>query len=363
MADRRQVASIFLLIVLVLLAYASFQIAKVFIDFLLLALFLGFLSHPLYDRLHEKIKSRGLAAIITATVVTAIVVVPLTFLTIQLVSELSEILQTLRVSTVRGEFDALAGRLYEFFGAEYQSDADAGAGLLALLIPSVNDIFEAAASGLISAFAEGIVGSFVLLYVLYYAYVDGHKAVAAVRDILPMARAHTDRLFREIGQVLKAVFYGSVLTALMQAVLAGVGYSIFGVPNVVFWSAVTFVLALLPIIGPPLIWFPWGVVLLLQGETFNGFGLLVYSAIMVSTLDNFIRPKLIGEQARVHPTIILVGVLGGVAVFGFAGFLLGPLILAMFVSILQLYRREFAARPDRSLPLDLQTDRGGNGEG
>ncbi len=355
MADRKQVASIFVLIVLVLLAYASFQIAKVFLDFLLLALFLGFLSHPMYDWLNKKIKRRGLSAILTSIIVTSIVVIPLTLLTIQLVAELSNIVQGLSVSAVRTEFDQLAARLYTFFGAEYQSDADAGAGLLALLVPSASNLVENVASGLVGAFAKGAVGAFVLFYVLYYAYVDGHNAVDTVRDILPMARAHTDKLFGEIGQVLKAVFYGSVLTSLMQAVLAGIGYSLFGVPNVVFWSAMTFVFALLPIIGPPIVWFPWGIVLLLQGDTFAGVGLLIYSAIMVSTLDNFIRPKLIGDRARVHPVIILIGVLGGVAVFGVSGFLLGPLTLAMFVSIVQLYRKEFASgRRDQELPLPRQ---------
>jgi predicted PurR-regulated permease PerM len=357
MADRKQVASIFVLILLVLFAYASFQIAKVFIDFLLLALFLGFTSHPMYEWLNARIKRKNVAAFATSVIVTAIVVVPLTLLTIQLVSELTDIVKNLNASVVRTQFDALAGRLFTFFGAEYQSDAAAGSGLLAILIPSLNDMATSVSSNLVGALAKGVVGAFVLLYVLYYSYVDGNAAVRTVRDILPMARAHTDKLFREVGQVLKAVLYGTVLTALVQAVLAGIGYAIFGVPNVVFWSAMTFVFALLPIIGPPIIWFPWSIVLLLQDHTFAGVGLLIYSAIMVSTLDNFLRPKLIGDRARIHPVVILIGVLGGVAVFGFTGFLLGPLILAMFLTIVQLYRSEFASSArDNTLTLELDSD-------
>lgn len=351
--ERRNIAPIFLLALLVLLAYASFLLAKVFISALLLAIFLGYLSHPMYEFIRKFLRGKMVSALFTAFTVTALVVVPLTFLAIELVSELSIIIQKMRVSTVRAEFDALAAQLYNFFGAEYSSDADAGAGLLALLVPSINDTFEAAAAGLIGSLLEGIVGSFVLVYVLYYSYVDGDKAVDTIRDILPMARAHTDQLLREVGQVIKAVFYGSVLTSLLQAMLASIGYYLFGVDNIVFWGAITFVLALLPVIGPPLVWFPWGVILLLQGETFNGFGLLIYSAIMVSTLDNFIRPKLIGDRAKVHPVVILIGVLGGVVVFGFSGFLLGPLTLAMFVSIVQLYRKEFASTKEQRLPLGM----------
>ena len=352
--ERRNVAPFFLLAILVLMAYASFQIARVFLNYLLLAMFLGFLSHPMYVWLQRRIRSKGTSAAITSVAVTAIVVVPLTFLTIHLVTELSRIVQSLRVSTLRAEFDDLAARLYDFFGAQYDSNQEAGQLLLELILPKINQFAASTLEALPGALAGGIVGSFVLLYVLYYSYVDGERAVEVLRDIVPLQRAHADQLFREMGQVVKAVFYGTVLTASLQAVMAGIGFYLFGVPNVVFWTSITFVLALLPIIGPPLVWFPWGMVLLLQGDTFNGFGLLIYSAVMVSTLDNFIRPKLIGDRARVHPVVILVGVLGGVVVFGFSGFLLGPLTLAMFVSIVQLYRKEFATPRDRRLPLELE---------
>lgn len=339
--SKRTLSPWFLLALLVILAVVSFRIVGVFLNYILMGLFLAVVTHPVYDWLEGRIRMPGVASLLMVAGVTLLIFVPLAFLLVELVKELRNILTVLDPGTLRAQIEALSRR---FLGDWSVGDGGSGAGIVDVLVPSLNAFASQVASRILGALAEGTVGVFVMLYILYYSYHDGHRFVRSMGELLPLQDAHRDLIFREIENVIKAVMYGHILTALIQAILGGIGFWIFGVPNVIFWGVIMFILALLPVVGPPIVWVPWGVYLLLSGQTFQGIGLLVYSFIMVSTLDNVLRPKLIGDYAHIHPTVILVGVLGGIVVFGFSGLILGPLVLSIFVSILGVYRKEFAKR-------------------
>jgi predicted PurR-regulated permease PerM len=333
----------FLLALLVIVGWISLQIVGVFINYVLMGLFIAFITHPMYDWLAKRVRYTPLAAMLMVLSVTLVVLVPLAFLLIELVDELRGILRTLDVATLEAQFTEILARLLELFGQE-PGEPGTGPGLLDVIIPSLNAFISRFASNLLGVIAEGIIGTFVMLYVLYYGYTDGGRFLAAIREILPLQAKQRDLLIAEVGNVVQGVLYGHVLTAIVQAVLGGIGFYIFGVPNVVFWTALMFILSLLPVIGPPVVWLPWGIYLLLSGDTFNGIGLLIYSAIMVSSLDNILRPKFIGDRAHIHPVVVLLGVLGGLVVFGFSGLILGPLVLSIFVTIVDLYRTEFVSQ-------------------
>lgn len=340
MLSKRNLSPWFLLALVVLLGWLSVRIVGAFGDYVAIGLFLAYLTHPLYKRMLPKLRSRSLTAIALLLLIAVTVLVPLGFLIAQLVVELSQIAAALNVQNLEAILLDLEARVYERLG---QPPPEPGNGsVLATIVPTLNGLAAEATRGLVNVLAEGIIGIFVLLYVQYYATIDGERLLKWLHGTLPMQEAHRDLLFHDVGMVVKAVMYGQVLTALIQATLASFGYWVFGVPNVVFWGVITFILALLPVIGPPLVWAPWGAYLLILGRTFDGIGLLIYSAILVSTVDNIIRPKLIGSRAQVHPVVVLLGVLGGLAVFGFSGFILGPLVLSVFVTLLNVYRKEFA---------------------
>lgn len=345
MLSKRRLSPWFLLALVVLLAWLSLKIVAVFIDYVAIGLFLAYLTHPLYKRMLPTLRSRPVTAMTLLLLIGATVLVPLGFLIAELVQELTAIAASLNVQNLESVIRDIEVRLYEMVGAT-APDTEDGGGFLATVVPTLNDLAGEATRNLVSVLAEGVIGIFVLLYVQYYATIDGERLLRWAHGTLPMQEAHRDLLFHEVGLVIQAVMYGQVLTALIQATLAAFGYWIFGVPNVAFWGVITFILALLPVIGPPLVWAPWGAYLLIVGRTFDGIGLLVYSAILVSTVDNIIRPKLIGSRAQVHPVVVLLGVLGGLVVFGFSGFVLGPLVLSVFVTLLNVYRKEFAGAED-----------------
>ncbi len=342
--SKRRLSPYFLFALLLILAWTSFRVVAVFLDFVLVALFLAYLTFPGYQRILALVRRPQLASFFMVALVTILVVVPLGFLLVGLVNELRSILLNLNVDEMRAALDRLTGQLDARLGTGSADGTQPG--LLDTVVPSVSSMISGLGTRIIQVLAEGIIGVFVLLYVMYYTYTDGERLIDFLKELLPMQEGHREKLFHEVQLVTRAVMYGSVLTALIQAILGGIGFALFGIPNVIFWSFVMFILALLPLIGPPLVWAPWGIYLILAGDTFRGVGLLVYSFILVSTMDNILRPKLIGTRAQVHPVVILLGVLGGIAYFGFSGFILGPLVLSIFVTILDVYRKEFALKMD-----------------
>lgn len=343
--SKRRLSPWFLFGLLLVIGFVALRIAGPFLDYVLVALFLAYLTYPVYPWLSKWVRQPQIAAVLMLIIISVAVVVPMGFLVAELAKEMQQIgaaiggQQTDEIlERVRQAIANITGRDVEDPGSDpvinsIESNAQA------FVTNLVTDLFR--------ALAAGVVGIFVMLYVMYYAYLDGQRLVSFMKDILPMQEAHRDLMFHEIGLVTKAVMYGQVLTALIQAIIGGIGFWIFGVPNIVFWSVLMFVLALLPVIGPPLIWGPASAYLwFIEGDTFAGIGLAIYSAILVSTVDNIIRPKLIGARAHIHPVVVLLGVLGGIGVFGFSGLILGPLVLSIFVTILGVYRKEFATKFD-----------------
>ena len=142
----------------------------------------------------------------------------------------------------------------------------------------------------------------------------------------------------------QAVLYGQVMTAVIQGALGGIALFIFGVPNWIFWGAIMIIMAFLPVLGTPLIWVPAAVGLILDGEMARGVGLLIFGATIVMNIDNFIRPRLVSGRTKVHPVLILIGVLGGLKIFGFIGMLIGPLVLALLMALIKFYETAYVRR-------------------
>jgi predicted PurR-regulated permease PerM len=131
------------------------------------------------------------------------------------------------------------------------------------------------------------------------------------------------------------------MTAIIQGTLGTLGLLIFGVSNWLFWGAIMIVTAFIPLLGTPVIWVPAALSLIFGGHTARGIGLLIYGGTLVMNIDNFLRPKLMAGRTKIHPVLILIGVLGGLRVFGFVGLLAGPLVLALLVAFIKFYEHSY----------------------
>lgn len=339
----------FLFAILLLLGILAFRVVGVFLSYVLFGLFLAYLTFPVYALLRRRIKRPAVAAGTMLLLLTVAVFLPLSFVLGALLRQVQDLLASLSAADPQALLDAIAHRINLALGLPDEATTNPGSNLVNDVYDSVQDALVAWLRDVPQLLAEGILGLLLLAYVLYYTYTDGERALAAIRDVLPLDAEQRETLFREVGHVIRGVMYGTILLSAIQAVLAAIGFAIFGVPSVALWSVLVFVLALLPIVGAPFVWVPWGLYLIYIGETLSGVGLLVYCAILVNGIEHLIRPKLIGKTANIHPLLVLLGVVGGLAIFGFVGFIVGPLVLSVFVTVLNLYRKEFGRKAEETI--------------
>lgn len=344
--SKRRLSPWFLFAILVLLGVMAFRVVGVFLSYVLFGLFLAYLTFPIYAWLRARLRRPPFAASVMLVLLTVAVFVPLGFVLAALLRQVQDLLASLSAADPQALLDTIAQRINLALGLPAEAGSDPGSNLVNDVYDSIQDALVAWLRDMPQLLAESILGLLLMAYVLYYTYVDGERALAAIRDILPLDAEQRETLFREVGHVIRGVMYGTILLSAIQAILAAIGFAIFGVPSIALWSVLIFVLALLPIVGAPFVWVPWGLYLIYIGEAFRGIGLLIYCAILVNGVEHLIRPKLIGRTANIHPLLVLLGVVGGLAIFGFVGFIVGPLVLSVFVTVLNLYRKEFGRKLD-----------------
>ncbi len=196
--------------------------------------------------------------------------------------------------------------------------------------------------------ALGTAVSFVLmLFVLFFVLRDGPAVAQQVVRMLPIEDRRRARLWQHLTDVTRAVFLGIGLTALVQGILVGIGFWIAGLPSPLVFGVVATLVALIPMVGSALIWVPGVLFLAARGEYGHAIFLAVWGAVVVGMVDNFLRPMLISGRADVPTLAVFVGVMGGLAAFGFIGLFLGPIVLGLLVALFRYESEERAAMPSR----------------
>ena len=179
-----------------------------------------------------------------------------------------------------------------------------------------------------------------MFFTLFYIVRDGETIKKSLSDLIPLNDEYKTKVIEEIDKVTRGVINGQVLTAVIQGIVGGLGFFIFGVPNPIFWGFIMVILAIIPLLGTAMIWVPAGVIGLMSGNYVSGVGILLFGAIIVGNLDNLLRPRLISGKTKVHPVVILIGFLGGLKLMGIIGFIVGPVILAILLTLIRFYNRD-----------------------
>lgn len=301
-------------------------------------LLLGYLGHPLYRRISRDVKRRSLAAAIALLLMMVMILVPLSYMGYQLVIQARGLAEGFTAGEVRELLETSTNFTRSNFGWPAVQENETGAeAVIDEVVPRARQAFLNWLPNAATYVGQMTLGIFVAVFVGYYTIKDGDKLVAFVEEALPLRPTTEKELIAEARGALDAVLIGQLLTALIQGSLLGLGFWVFGVPVPIFWAFVATVLSVLPVIGPPFVWGPAALFLIATGDTFRGIGLLIWGAVLVSTSDNIIKPKLMEAHSGMHPTIALLGVLGGLISFGFVGFIVGPVILALFLMLVHVY--------------------------
>ncbi len=323
----------FLLVVIALVSVVTLLIVVPFLEFVIASLILAYVLYPFHHRLKRRIGETASAiGLIVGTIVA--IIVPLAYIVSVFVSDL----QAIAAGETELETSAIESRLSETFGEEVEIElaemlSMAGDQLIRVLFDGYTGIFTFA--------LQAALGTALMLFLVYYLLKDGPEFVEWVKETIPLPPRVTGDLFAKIDATTWGVVIGHISVAVLQALIAGVGLWAVGIPNVVFWTFVMTVLALLPLIGAFLVWGPAAAYLVVIDEVTAGILLAVYGIMIVSMVDNYARPILIDQQARLNPGVILVGVFGGVYSIGFTGLFVGPIAIGVLAATLETFRKEY----------------------
>ncbi|WP_312854312.1 AI-2E family transporter [Natronococcus sp. JC468] len=182
-------------------------------------------------------------------------------------------------------------------------------------------------------------------FVLFYLLKDGDQALAWFRTVLPLEPDVREELFKETNLLIHNSLVGTAAVAAAQAVLLGVAFLVLGLGNVIFWIVTTFVAAMIPLVGASIIWLPASIYLFIVGRPVPAIALLAFGAIVISTVDNVLRPIVMRRGTQLSPVVTIIGIFGGIALFGFVGLFIGPIVLGMMKLIIDILVREYPESP------------------
>ena len=192
---------------------------------------------------------------------------------------------------------------------------------------------------------ERILNISISAFFMFFFFKDGDKLITGIKKILPFGYNRTTQIFSEVKLLTNAVIYGQLITAIIQFFLCLIVYSFLGIKGPLFWAMITFFFSIIPMIGPAIIYIPLSASLIINGiiqstnlMVLKGILLLVIGLAGISSVDNIIKPLVISDKVKVHPALIVIGVIGGITAFGVMGLVLGPLILVLLITIFDTYK-------------------------
>jgi len=322
-------------------------ILKPFFFALFWAVLLAAIFAPFYERLHRKFKSPNLCTGLTLGAVLVILILPTGLILALLVGESLEIYNSINASSsswmdsVTGMLNSLGQHpLLARFDLDQQFITDKSVELLKAV---TNFIVKN-----LSAFTENtilfLVEFAVMLYCLFYFLRDGAHLIDTISHYIPVAQRHINTFISEFLVTAKATLKFTFVIGGIQGLLGGLIFYITGIENPLVWGVLMVGLSIVPAIGSAIIWAPAGIIMLLLGHIWQGITILLFGAIVISLVDNLLRPILLGNDIQMHSLLIFLSTLGGIAVFGFSGFVLGPVIASFFLAswklFLELYLEE-----------------------
>jgi len=327
----------FLLVALFCILVLVFFIFRPFIYTLVLAVILAILFQPVYQKIIGRTRGRrGLAAFATVLIIIISVFTPLMFLGAQILQEARQLYIVLIENNGKDSvfyiFRDLISGIQEYFPVAQDFSININQYLqqgVGWLIQHLGPVF--------AGLAKTTINFFIFLFAIYYLLKDGQKLKIALLALSPLSDADNEKISKRLRVAIDSVIKGSFLVAIIQGTMTAIGFLIFGVPNAVLWGTVAAMATFIPGIGTALVTFPAIVFLYFTSGYFPALGLLIWGVTAVGLIDNFLAPRLVSRGTQLNPLIILLSILGGLWFFGPIGFLLGPLTIILFFTLLDIY--------------------------
>ncbi len=312
---------------------------------------LAVLFYPFYQRCLRRVKGRAaLASVLTILVILVLVILPLVLVGVAVTNEAVGLYERLRSGEidVQAPLEAIENAVpvvdafLDRFGVELEKVRE---GLSNAAVTVSRYLASQALAIGQDALRVGVM-FFIMLYLLFFFFRDGRRLVDVLIRALPLGDERERRLFAKFAEVSRATIKSTLIVGVVQGTLGGVLFWILGIRAAVFWGVIMTLLSLLPAVGSGLVWGPAALIFFATGEVGKGLVLLAAGVLLIGLVDNLLRPLLVGRDTRMPDYLILLSTLGGLAVFGLSGFVIGPVIAALFLAVWEMFMQEYGGADD-----------------
>ena len=331
----------FLLVLVVGITAAFVAMLQTFLLTILVAAIFAGLAYPVYSRLLRAVRGhRPLASALTLLLVTTLVVGPLFAMTGLVVNQAVRVTDSIRpvVQRFLSEPTYLDQQVQRIPGIDrlgpYREQIVTSTGAV---VGAVGRFLAGSLSDVATGTVTFLLHFFLMLYTMFFLLMDGSAMLRSVLNHLPLTAAEKQQMTDRFVSVMRATVKGTLVIGIIQGALSGLAFWIVGIPDALFWTVVMILLSILPVIGGALVWLPACLILVATGEVMEGLLLAAFCSLIVGSVDNVLRPRLVGRDTKLHDVLILFSTLGGILAFGPLGFIIGPIVAGLFVTSWEIF--------------------------
>jgi predicted PurR-regulated permease PerM len=339
--------NLFLIAMVIIVGIGMYYIFEPFLISLFMAFILSQLFKSWYDKILFILKKPALASFTTSLLIFLIIFAPLLLITKLAVSEIIDTYQLIDSGDLKNDTLALRDRTLSLANSYSLPSGVVNPTELIHkidvnnLVKQISSLTTLVAKYIYQGMSQLLFTLFITFFCLYYFFKDNKKMVTKIFDLSPLKNSQEKKLLKNFVEISRATLKGSLVIAAVQGFLTTILFIFTGVSSAVLLGIVATLLALIPMIGTAIIWVPAGIIMLIMGNIWQGVTILLFGALVIGMIDNFLRPQLVGNSTSLHPLIIFLSTLGGISFFGLTGFLLGPVTAVLFLNLLAIYKSEF----------------------
>ena len=320
-------------IAILILGILSFLVIKPIITPVVLGLVLAYLFSPVYKILREKVKSETISALILVILALILILIPLILIMQLSIGQVSDVYLSIRDFEITTGIEKIAPSLLE--SKEIATEIIAASSYLRA---SLSEFMLSLFKNTILNIPSISLGILILLFTFFFALKESGNFQEYFSILFPFPKQYEKRFFDSFGKITGSFLYGQFIVGIFQGIIAGMGYFILGVPNALLLTVITTIVGIIPVIGPWLVWIPVDIILFISGKTDLAIALLIYGLFVINLIDSLLRSAVVSNKAEINPAIALIGVIGGLYAFGVIGLILGPLILAYLIILIEIYK-------------------------
>lgn len=336
-----------LVLALAVALYVCWSLIQPFVNVLLWATVLVVVFQPAHRRILERMRGPGMAAALSTLLVIVTILVPVTLITIAVLRELRGVTGSLNAGALQSFIDRtpFIQRALEWISPYVDIEQFSTPEHLLQRLQAFSGTVANSTLGVVGGVLSAVVQVFLIVFTMFYLFRDDQRIRAALYDFIPLESSQTRGVIERTKEVIAGTVYGVIVIAGIQGALGGTIFWLLGLPSPLLWGVVMFFFCTIPMAGAFVVWAPAALFLAASGAWGKAIFLVLWGILVVGSIDNFLSPRLVGKRTRLHELLVFFSVLGGIQIFGVLGVILGPVVVALTLALLEVVRQEHREPP------------------